>query len=150
LTMLHRALELDPDFAAAHNSMAWLLSTAPPAMQNPAQALLSARRACELGGKTYEFQNTLGLALYRANQLDEAIEVLEQSQNVELSTRAYDLYFLSLCYARKQAFTRAQDYLHQALAWEHKHESVFPPGQRRELSAFREEAEQSLVSGDEN
>ena len=71
------ALELKPDFAPAHNNLAWLLATAAdPAFRNPQQALEHAKRAVELsGGKEATFIDTLAEALYVNRDYQRAVEV---------------------------------------------------------------------------
>src|SRR5439155_20429735 len=48
LGKLREAVQVDPRSAAAHNNLAWLLSTAPETLRDPDAALAAARKAVEL------------------------------------------------------------------------------------------------------
>src|SRR5262249_28997223 len=51
LADLGEALRLDPEYAAAHNNLAWYRATCPdPAFRDGPLAVSHARRACELSG----------------------------------------------------------------------------------------------------
>jgi len=58
-----------------------------------------ARKAVELAPNRYLLHNTLGLALYRNGQPDQAIPVLELSlQKGGGQTDAFDLFALAMCH----------------------------------------------------
>src|SRR5207248_3452170 len=61
-----KALALHPADARACNNLAWLLATADPGRQKPAEAVSLARRAVELAPKDRNSWGTLGTAHYRA------------------------------------------------------------------------------------
>jgi len=71
------ALKLKPEFAPAHNNLAWLLATADdPTFRNPQQALEHAKRAVELSGsKEATFIDTLAEAFYVNREYQRAVEV---------------------------------------------------------------------------
>ena len=69
------AIRLKPDFAEAHNNLAWLLATADdPKFRNPAEALTQAQQAVELSQwKEASFIDTLAEALYADGQYPQAV-----------------------------------------------------------------------------
>lgn len=72
-----KALEIDPDFVAALNSLALLLAGArDPALQRPLEALFLAERARKLG---YEGVEILAEALHAAGQTEDALRVVEKA-----------------------------------------------------------------------
>jgi Flp pilus assembly protein TadD len=76
------ALELDPDNASFHNSTAWDLVNTQDAsgrFNQVDQAVAWARRANELQPDDADYQNTLGVALYRGGQWRDASEALLKS-----------------------------------------------------------------------
>ncbi|MBN1516200.1 tetratricopeptide repeat protein [Candidatus Sumerlaeota bacterium] len=76
-----RALELQPDNVLALNGLAWILATAPhPDIRDPQDAILKARRACELTSFQYSnFLYTLAAACESAGQSDAAMEYGSQA-----------------------------------------------------------------------
>ena len=75
-------LALIPDDPAAHNEAAWNLATSPDndgRYPQAKQAVAWARRACELVPNNSAQLNTLGVALYRAEQWQEASDALQKS-----------------------------------------------------------------------
>jgi tetratricopeptide (TPR) repeat protein len=64
------------------------------------------------------YHNTLGLALYRASRVDEAIAALERSMKGGGGLYdAFNLYVLALCYQRLGQPGKAQGCFRQAVAW---------------------------------
>jgi tetratricopeptide (TPR) repeat protein len=79
-----QALQLKPDFITALNNLAWILSTSPDSkIQNPAEAIRLARKACELTsfGNT-GVMDTLAVAYAAAGQFKEAIETAQKALNL--------------------------------------------------------------------
>ena len=70
--LLERALQLDPDSPAVHNHLAWMFVAGPEALRDPQAAVRLARRAVELDDSQAVYLNTLGVALYRAGQYQNA------------------------------------------------------------------------------
>jgi superkiller protein 3 len=76
----HKAIEVDPKNAFVHNNLAWLLATAPDAnLRDPPRAVEAARTAVQLSEENGGYHNTLGVALYRNGEYQEAIAALEKS-----------------------------------------------------------------------
>jgi WD40 repeat protein len=100
LAVLERTLA-GPSLAPAQqglvcNALAWYLCLAPPEFRNPQRALECAHRALELEPANLAYVNTLGLALYRQQELPLAIEALKLSLHGS-SQPVFDLYGLALC-----------------------------------------------------
>ena len=74
--LLERALKLEPDFAEAHNNLAYTLSEH---MDKPAEALPLAVRAVELSPMNRGMLDTLGTVYISAGQPENAFEPLERA-----------------------------------------------------------------------
>src|SRR5207302_3625812 len=72
---LGEALRLNPEYAAAHNNLAWYRATCPdPAFRDGGLAVRHARRACELSGwGSPVFLSTLAAAHAEAGEFDQAV-----------------------------------------------------------------------------
>jgi tetratricopeptide (TPR) repeat protein len=80
--VLRRAVESAPH-SRALNSLAWILATCPEeALRRPDEAVELARRAAAAAPGEWAIRNTLGVALYRAGQFQEAIVELRKSQRL--------------------------------------------------------------------
>jgi superkiller protein 3 len=75
------AIRLKPDFAGAHNDLAWLYATATdPAFRDPEAALRYAKTAIELsGGKRAAFFDTLAEAYFVNGRYAEAVQTEKQA-----------------------------------------------------------------------
>ena len=143
---LRNAVQADPNNARANNALAWFLLTGPNEFREPKEALRLARKAVELIPGRPLFQNTLGVALYRNNQLHEATSVLEKNLQESKGTYdAFDLYFLAMCYHRLGERAKGLAYLTRAIQWRLAHNSSIPGRWREELTAFRVEATEVLA-----
>jgi tetratricopeptide (TPR) repeat protein len=141
-----RAVEANPNDAPACNNLAWEYLTAPEPLRDWKAALPLAQKAVRLNpGSIY--QNTLGLAYYRAGRYREAVEVLEANlRRPDDSGLAWDLYFLAMCYQKLGDPGRARQLLDlgDQLARAHR-ETVAQ--YEAELAAFRAEARELLGIG---
>ena len=83
------AIRLKPDFADAHNNLAWLLATADdPMFRNPAEALAQAQQAVELTHwKEATFIDTLAEALYGNGQCQQAVTVQKKALEIDPGNR---------------------------------------------------------------
>ncbi len=139
-----------PLLAVCCNNREWELVTANPKDRNPARAVALARRGVELGGGRDPYLNTLGVALYRAGLLDEAVATLEKSLAVGPGpAAAYDLFVLAMAHHRLGRPGGARVELDRAIAWNRNHRQERPES-HAQLQAFQAEAEAILAgpSGD--
>jgi hypothetical protein len=130
--------------AESCNELSWMLIAREESDRDPTRALPLARRAVALAPDNDLYLNTLGLALYRAGQYEEAISVLERSlgNHNNLST-PYDLFFLTFCHAKRGDAGRARACFDRALIWLKTNSRQIGQGDQ-ELKVFRAEAEALL------
>src|SRR5581483_7645516 len=101
LARSRRALEANPDNAAACNDMAWIFAAGPTDVRNPTEALRLAQKAVGLDPTKHDYLHTLSVAYYRLGRWREALATLEDAVKANGgSTTAYDLYFLAMCYQK--------------------------------------------------
>jgi WD40 repeat protein len=142
---LRRAVEKDPNNAEADNSLAWFLLIGPKELRNPAEALPLARRAAKLCPYCDVFQNTLGVALYRNGQPDQAIPVLQRSlQKGDGKYDAFDLFPLALCHHQLGHADKAKQCYERALHWFEEHRKRLHPTHLEDLNELQKEAEAML------
>ncbi len=141
--------ELPLKDAVACNDLAWLLTTGPLPLRNAATAVILARRALldesltDLKNSLY--LNTLGVALFRAGEIDEAVAILNRSlEKQSPESQPFDLFFLSMCHARRGDQTTARDFFNRAEALVEVHHAQMPQRWRQELAQFAEEADSML------
>jgi serine/threonine protein kinase/WD40 repeat protein len=146
LAALCQAVRAAPNKADAHNSLAWLLVTAPAELRDPAQALAHARRAVELSGRRDIYLNTLGVVLYRNGQFAEAVPVLEKSYQAGKGQQdAFDLFFLAMCHHQLGDPKKAREEFDGAARWFRENRTrLHDPSWEAELTAFQAEAEALL------
>jgi WD40 repeat protein/Tfp pilus assembly protein PilF len=145
LTALLKAVQLAPDFAPPHNTLAWLLETGPKEVRDPAQALVEARKAVELEPWQWPYINTLGVALYRSGKLAEAVPLLERSlREGKGQADAFDLFFLAMCHHRLGDTAKAKECRDRAVDWSKKNKGQISARWVRELTEFQAEAESVL------
>jgi serine/threonine protein kinase/WD40 repeat protein len=139
-----RRPEVTRNYAQACNNVAWEFVVKPPVQQAAAEAALSlAQKAVSLDPHYFNFQNTLGVALYRLGRYEESIRCLEPNVKLSGQYAAFDLYFLAMSHQRLGHSAEAHEYFEQANA-SAKAETGLSPGHRQELAAFRAEAERVL------
>jgi hypothetical protein len=142
---LARVVQVDPDCASALNKLAWLLSTGPVELRDPQTAVTHARQAVALEENKHDYLNTLGIALCRNANFDEAIRVLERSLELgEDDGVALDLLFLALAHAGKGDATGARDYYDRARDWYDSNRGG-SANSREEFSRLSEEARAAIV-----
>jgi tetratricopeptide (TPR) repeat protein len=126
--------------AEAHNNLAWLLATCPKTeLRDPSEALRLARRAVEVEPQQGNFWNTLGVAFYRAGQLEEAKKSLEKSLELRNAGDSFDWFFLALVDQKKGNKDKAREWFQKAVDW---YQNNRPDDQ--ELSRFCAEAAGAL------
>jgi rhomboid protease GluP len=86
-----QALRMDPNDAATHNNLAWLLATSEDSkFRDPAKALEHARRAVDLsGGKEAAFVDTLAEAHYVNGNFQEAVKVQTRALELDPNNQEY-------------------------------------------------------------
>lgn len=147
---IQRTVKLQPQNALTCNNLAWLLATGPLPLRDPATAVELSRRAVEDQSLTVEqrslYLNTAGVALFRASQIDEAIEMLNRSlRELPPEQKPFDLYFLSMCYARQGNQNFARRYFNLAEALVLAYSSQLPATSRTQLIQFAEESRSLLA-----
>jgi hypothetical protein len=104
--------------AEAHNNLAWLLATCPNTeLRDPPEALRLAQRAVEVEPQQGNFWNTLGVAFYRAGELDEAKKALEKSLELRNAGDSFDWFFLALVDVKRGKKDQAREWYDKAVAW---------------------------------
>jgi WD40 repeat protein len=146
LAALRQAIQTDPTHVMAHNNLAWLLLAGPKELRDAKAVLLPARKAVELTPEQPLYLNTLGVALYRNDQFQEAVAVLEKSLAAgKGQSDAFDLFFLAMCHHRLGDAARARDCFDRATRWFREQRGKLPPAWVAELSDFQAEAEAVLA-----
>jgi tetratricopeptide (TPR) repeat protein len=130
------SIRLQPDFAMAHNQLAWLLATCPdPRFRYPGEAVRLANRAVELDPQSGPSWNTLGAAHCRAGDWKDAIEALEKSMQLRKGGDSFDWFFLAMAHWKLGEKDKAREWYDKAVDWMDKNKP-----QDEELKRFRAEA----------
>jgi WD40 repeat protein/Tfp pilus assembly protein PilF len=154
LDQLEPAFQSDPETVRAIvrldvniNSQAWELATGPKPQRDPVLAARLAAFAVALSPGKQASLNTLGVALYRAGRLAEAIETLEKSLKAGKGQfDGFDLYFLAMARFKLGQIARARADFDRAVQWRRDHPNLTQPGWSQELDFFQAEA-QALLDG---
>ena len=132
--------------AESCNLRARELLTGPRPAREVDRALEMARRAVELVPNDNRFENTLGVALYRACQYPEAIETLERRLASSRGQHdAFDFLFLAMAHHRQGQRDRARACFDQAVRWMANHQKGTYADMVADLAALRAEAEAVLA-----
>ncbi len=130
-----------PDQAALQNNLAWAYATAPLPLRDPAKAVIHARMAVQLIPEKAGYHNTLGVALYRAENYRDAILELEKSLvKASPADAPIDLFFLAMCRVRLGDTVRARADMERACRLQA--EAQRPAADAEQLGAIRREAEE--------
>jgi uncharacterized protein HemY len=125
--------------------LAWRYVTGPEKQRDPHKALPLAQKAVKLTPDQWHYWNTLGVVYYRLGQYPEAIEKLQHSLSAgKGEAAAYDLFFLAMCHARLGDAAQAKDCYDRAVHWVQEQQSRLRAEDKKELDAFRAEAEPVL------
>jgi eukaryotic-like serine/threonine-protein kinase len=139
-----KAVALAPNYVHALNALAWLYVAGPPELRAPAKAVPLARRAVQLAAGNWSFRNTLGVALYRIGDFDQAAAVLESnSKDPKNVMTGYDLLFLALSHHRLGDHKTARSCYERAVAWQKQAHRTAP--QLQEWNQLRAEADTLLA-----
>ena len=100
------------------NDTAWGLLTGPEGARDPKRALELAKKANERKPNTSAILNTLGVALYRNGQYQEAVTALEKGLALGRGKfDAHNLFPLAMCRARLGDRAAAKGCFDQAVKW---------------------------------
>ena len=136
-----KALQHISSDAQSLNNVAWVLATSVDVrLRNPAIAVLFAKKAVELRPQDVNFQNTLGVAHYRAGDWQEAIASLDKSMQDRNGGDSNDWFFLAMAHHHLGHKDVAREWFDKAVEWMEKHAP-----QNEELVRFRREAEDLLA-----
>jgi serine/threonine protein kinase len=139
-----RATQQDKD-GETLNRFAWLLATCPDRqVVQPTEAVDLAGQAVRRKPNEFRFQNTLGVALYRAGQLGPAIAALERSMELSDGGSAYDWFFLAMAEHRSGAQEQGRAWYDKGVA---AMKNMRP--EHFELVDFKAEAKEVLGIGQE-
>ena len=103
------------------NNLAWYLVDCPAdALRAQAEAVDLARKAVTRAPKTGTFWNTLGVAHYRANELQSALVALRLSVKLRSGGDCADFFFLAMAYERLGDRKEARTWYDKAVQWMEK------------------------------
>lgn len=129
----------EPAWCHAANDLAWqLLVCSDESFRNPTEAFRLAQQVVQRRPADDDYQNTLGVAQYRLNQLKEARQTLDQAVLLN-GGDALDYYALAMVHWKRNEPQKASKYMDLAAIWCREHESS-----DEGLIILREEAEQLL------
>lgn len=134
-------IDLNPKNAGPFNGAAWIMATVPdeegryPEVQ---QAVKWARRANELLPDNGNQETTLGAALYRDGQWQEAIDTLQKSIEHDYD-RPHSWLFIAMAHWQLGQKDEARQWYEKALGWQRK-------GFDRELQGFYFEAARLMIT----
>jgi serine/threonine protein kinase/WD40 repeat protein/tetratricopeptide (TPR) repeat protein len=142
---LYLPVELQPKAAKQCNNLAWRYVTGPEKQRDSHKALFLVQKAVKLAPDQRSYWNTLGVAYYRLGQYSQAIEKLEHSlRESKGKSAAIDRFFLAMCHARQGNAAKAKDCYDRAVHWVQEQQGKLRAEQKKELDAFRAEAEAVL------
>lgn len=136
------ALERVPEsrIAEVHNDLAWEFATClEPRQRDPRRAVEFARQAVQREPGHGEFWNTLGVAHYRADELQDAVNALERSVELSQGGHVWDWFFLAMAHGRLGHVGESRRWFDQAVAFLDQQQP--PPA---DLVSIRTEAAQVL------
>lgn len=98
------------------NLLAWFTCICPQsALRDPSEAIKAAEHAVSLDPTNFRYWNTLAIARYRADLLDESVEAMERSIHMQRSAgapvRPNSLLFLAMALHRLGRHDEATSYL---------------------------------------
>ncbi len=137
-----RAADSDPKNASRHAGLAWLMTTnRDPKGRDPRQALRLAKSAVQLVPKEVIYLRVLGVANYRSEQWQVAIEALTKSIESR-GENPTDSFFLAMAYYQSGEKAQARTWYDRARQLMDKN-----PASWGDLRFFQEEAAQVLGIG---
>jgi tetratricopeptide (TPR) repeat protein len=139
VALAEKELDASPDDAWRQHVLAWFLATCPcSSLRDPARAVQLAKQSV-INAPKENFQNTLGVALYRAGNWKEAVAALEKSLPMNKVRASDDGFFLAMAHWQLGDHDQARKYYALAVVWMEKNEPKDDA-----LVRFRAEAEELL------
>ena len=123
------------DLSIQHNLARLLATVADPRLRDPQRAVELARQAIEMDSDIPEPWGTLGVALYRTEEYEDAIDALLESVDRQDDGPANDWFFLAMAYWQTDRPDEAQEWYGRAVDWLEEHSP-----DDEELRRFRDEA----------
>jgi tetratricopeptide (TPR) repeat protein len=118
------------------NALAWFLATTPcTEFQDPHRAVELARQAVAHATDNAVYQNTLGVALFRAGDWGASRDALCKSIDLGNGGDSSDFFFLAMAHWQLGERDKAKEWHEKAIAWMHENKP-----QDEELLRFRAEA----------
>jgi tetratricopeptide (TPR) repeat protein len=129
------------------NELAWTCSLGPGALEHAERSVRWASAAVALAPRSANDLNTLGAALYRAGQFEEAIRRLDEAITIRgREGTEYDRLLLAMAHARAGRRETARTWLARAVAGVERPKRPAPPGSDDpELPPWAEEVELELL-----
>ncbi len=138
-SILREGTRYDAKDSGTLNNLARYLATCPEErLRDYDQSLKYARMAFELAPSTDYAPRTLGVALFRKGEWDEAIEHLKIASETSSGSANYVWYFLAMCSWRLDEKEKAREWYDKAVKW------TDSQPENSELIGFRAEATKLL------
>ena len=135
VSILRDGVRYDVKDSTTLNNLARYLATCPEErFRDSDQSLEYARMAFKLAPSTDYAPRTLGVALFRNGEWNEAIEHLKRAGETSSGAANYVWYFLAMCYWRLDEKEKAIEWYEKAVEWAESQP------ENRELIGFRDEA----------
>ncbi len=134
----------NPEFANYKNNLAWALCLVPPSQRNPELARRLAQQAVDSQPENSMFLNTLGVALYRCGEFEQAAEILGRDVIVaDDEGLTLDVYFLAMSHYQLGQVQQAKMMLSIANRWSERLriDGNLPESILLELRTIQQEAE---------
>jgi serine/threonine protein kinase/Tfp pilus assembly protein PilF len=98
------------------NNYAWFLATCPqPEFRDSAKSIELAQMAVTAQDTQSEYWNTLGVARYRGNKLNDALKALERSCSLGGGGNAFDFFFMAMAHFQLGNTAKAKEYYDKAM-----------------------------------
>ena len=112
-----RMVEDFPPLPDCFNELARALATCPAEqLRDPQEAVKLAKKAVDLAPLDWHYRNTLGVALYRAGEWQDAVKALERSMGLASEDIVIDWLFLAMAHQRLGNREKARQWYDRAVA----------------------------------
>jgi len=148
LASLREALELNPDYTNALDSLSWELSTVPDLdLRDPVEALRLARQLVGVIDSP-DAWSTLGTALYRSGEWDECIQAMERRMGERAGGDLLDWLVVAMAYHQLGDPQEARAWFARSQEWIDSHRAAYESDE--EAIMFRAEAAELLGIEEQN